>query len=363
MQYVVQTHKILWKKEEHRTMHPIVEWKNEKVYMIDQRLLPLEEKFIQHSTYKEVAKSIKDMVIRGAPAIGVAAAMGIALGVREMEGEQADETEFMQIIDTISSTRPTAVNLFWAVDRMTKVFHRYSRDLPLLKKKIQEEALIIDREDVEINKKIGENGEKLLKSGQTILTHCNAGALATAGYGTALGVIRAAVANNKKITVVADETRPYLQGARLTVWELQQDNIPVKLITDNMAGYMMSKGLIDAVVVGADRIAGNGDAANKIGTYSVAILANYHNIPFYVAAPVSTIDFSIQSGEQIPIEERDKEEVLNFRNQRIARPETDVYNPAFDVTPHQLIAAIITEKKVLYPDFKTAISGLAASTG
>lgn len=331
--------------------------------MIDQRLLPLEEKFIQHSSYKEVAKSIKDMVIRGAPAIGVAAAMGIALGVREMKGEQADETEFMQIIDTISSTRPTAVNLFWAVDRMTNVFHRYSRDLPLLKKKMQEEALIIDKEDVEINKKIGENGEKLLISGQTILTHCNAGALATAGYGTALGVIRAAVANNKKITVVADETRPYLQGARLTVWELQQDNIPVKLITDNMAGYMMSKGLIDAVVVGADRIAGNGDAANKIGTYSVAILANYHNIPFYVAAPVSTIDFSIQSGEQIPIEERDKEEVLNFRNQRIARPETDVYNPAFDVTPHQLIAAIITEKKVLYPDFKTSISGLAPSTG
>jgi len=341
-------------------MYPIVEWKNEKVYMIDQRLLPLEEKFIQHSSYQEVAKSIKDMVIRGAPAIGVAAAMGIALGVREMTGEQADETAFKQIIETISSTRPTAVNLFWAVARMTKVFHQYSRDLPLLKKKMKEEALIIDKEDVEINKKIGANGEKLLKSGQTILTHCNAGALATAGYGTALGVIRAAVANNKKITVVADETRPYLQGARLTVWELQQDNIPVKLITDNMAGYMMSKGLIDAVVVGADRIAGNGDAANKIGTYSVAVLANYHHIPFYVAAPISTIDFSIQSGEQIPIEERDKEEVLNFRNQRIARPETDVYNPAFDVTPHHLITAIITEKKVLYPDFKSAISGLTA---
>jgi methylthioribose-1-phosphate isomerase len=341
-------------------MYPIVEWKNNKVYMIDQRLLPLEEKFILHSSYMEVAKSIKDMVVRGAPAIGVAAAMGIALGVREMKGERADETAFKQIIDTISSTRPTAVNLFWAVERMTEVFHRHSRDLPLLKKKIQEEALIIDKEDVEINKKIGENGEKLLNSGQTILTHCNAGALATAGYGTALGVIRSAIANNKKITVVADETRPYLQGARLTVWELQQDNIPVKLITDNMAGYLMAKGLIDAVVVGADRIAGNGDTANKIGTYSVAILANYHHIPFYVAAPVSTIDFSIQSGEQIPIEERDKEEVLNFRDQRIARPETDVYNPAFDVTLHQLISAIITEKKVLYPDYKTAISGLAA---
>ncbi|UCH94197.1 MAG: S-methyl-5-thioribose-1-phosphate isomerase [Candidatus Aminicenantes bacterium] len=344
-------------------MYPIVEWKDDKVYMIDQRLLPMEETFIEHSDYREVAKSIKDMVIRGAPAIGVAAAMGIALGVLDMEGERADDAAFNQILETISSTRPTAVNLFWAVERMTGVFHQHKHDLPLLKKKMKEEALLIDKEDVEINKQIGKNGEKLLKSGDTVLTHCNAGALATAGYGTALGVIRAAVENNKAITVIADETRPYLQGARLTVWELQQDNIPVKLITDNMAGYMMAKGLIDAVVVGADRIAGNGDTANKIGTYSVAILANYHNIPFYVAAPVSTIDFSIQSGEQIPIEERDKEEVLNFRNQRIARAETDVYNPAFDVTPHQLIAAIITEKEVLYPEFKTAISELAAPTG
>jgi methylthioribose-1-phosphate isomerase len=339
-------------------MHPVVEWKNQMVYMIDQRLLPMEEIFIQHSSYKEVAKSIKDMVIRGAPAIGVAAAMGIALGVLNInKGDNLDQ-EFEKITQTISSTRPTAVNLFWAVERMKKIFHQFRHDLSLLKDKIIEEALKIDREDVEINKKIGGNGEKLLKSGQTILTHCNAGALATAGYGTALGVIRAAIANNKKITVIADETRPYLQGARLTVWELQQDNIPVKLITDNMAGYMMSKGLIDAVVVGADRIAGNGDAANKIGTYSVAILASYHHIPFYVAAPVSTIDFSIQSGEEIPIEERSKEEVLNFLSQRIARPETGVYNPAFDVTPHQLITAIITEEKVLYPEFETAISGL-----
>jgi methylthioribose-1-phosphate isomerase len=223
---------------------------------------------------------------------------------------------------------------------------------------MKEEALTIDKEDVEINKKIGANGQVLLKSGQTVLTHCNAGALATAGYGTALGVIRAAAANNKNITVIADETRPYLQGARLTVWELQEDNIPVKLITDNMAGYMMAKGLIDAVIVGADRIAGNGDIANKIGTYSVAVLANYHNIPFYVAAPVSTIDFSIESGKQIPIEERSKEEVIHFMNQQIARPETEVYNPAFDVTPHHLVSAIVTEKKVLYPDFKTAIAQL-----
>jgi methylthioribose-1-phosphate isomerase len=227
-----------------------------------------------------------------------------------------------------------------------------------LKKKMVEEAINIDKEDVEINKRMGKNGEVLLKSGQTVLTHCNAGALATAGYGTALGVIRAAVENGKKIEVVADETRPYLQGARLTVWELQQDNIPVKLITDNMAGYLMSQGHIDAVIVGADRIADNGDAANKIGTYSVAILADYHKIPFYVAAPVSTIDFSISSGKEIPIEERSKEEVTNFMNQRTARQQTEVYNPAFDVTPNHLIKAIITEEKVLYPDYKEAIAKL-----
>lgn len=337
-------------------MYPVIEWKNDKVLMIDQRVLPLREEFIEHSTYEEVAKSIKDMVIRGAPAIGVAAAMGIALGI--LKTEKNVEEAFKKIADTISSTRPTAVNLFWAAARMKKLFIQYKDDLPLLKQKMVEEALTIDREDVEINKKMGQNGQVLLKSGQTVLTHCNAGALATAGYGTALGVIRAAVAKGKKIEVIADETRPYLQGARLTVWELQQDNIPVKLITDNMAGHLMSKGLIDAVIVGADRIARNGDAANKIGTYSVAILADYHNIPFYVAAPVSTIDFSAETGEDIPIEERSKEEVTNFMNQRTARPETEVYNPAFDVTPHHLINAIITEKKVLYPGYKDEIAKL-----
>jgi methylthioribose-1-phosphate isomerase len=337
-------------------MYPIVEWKDNKVYMIDQRILPLEEKYVEHLDYDEVAKSIKHMVIRGAPAIGVAAAMGVALGV--LNAKKVDDTVFNRIVATISSTRPTAINLFWALERMKKIFSQYKHDVPLLKRKMKEEALTIDKEDVEINKKIGSNGQVLLKSGQTVLTHCNAGALATAGYGTALGVIRAAAANNKNITVVADETRPYLQGARLTVWELQEDNIPVKLITDNMAGYMMAKGMIDAVIVGADRIAGNGDIANKIGTYSVAVLANYHNIPFYVAAPVSTIDFSIDSGKQIPIEERSKEEVTHFMDQRIARPETEVFNPAFDVTPHHLISAIVTEKKVLYPDFKTAIAQL-----
>jgi methylthioribose-1-phosphate isomerase len=337
-------------------MYPVIEWKNNKVYMLDQRLLPVEEKMVEHTHYTEVARSIKDMVIRGAPAIGVAAAMGAALGILNVGC--SDGAEFARIKETLAATRPTAVNLFWALERMEEVFQRYKDDYDLLKTKMIEEAREIDREDVEINRKIGSNGRGLLKSGQTILTHCNAGALATAGYGTALGVIRAAVEEGKKISVVADETRPYLQGARLTVWELQQDHIPVTLITDNMAGYLMAKGKIDGVIVGADRIASNGDTANKIGTYSVAVLARHHGIPFYVAAPVSTIDFSLDSGEQIPIEERNKDEVIYFRSQRIARDETSVYNPAFDVTPHQLITAIITERQVLFPDFKTAIARL-----
>ena len=337
-------------------MHPVIEWKNDKVYMIDQRKLPMEETFIEHHDYKEVAASIKDMVIRGAPAIGVAAAMGIAIGVLNTESDF--ENQFEEIVKTITATRPTAVNLFWAADRMREVFNKYKNDPAVLKQKMVEEAIAIDEQDVEINKNIGKNGHVVLKSGQTVLTHCNAGALATAGYGTALGVIRAAVENNKDITVLADETRPYLQGARLTVWELQQDNIPVKLITDNMAGYMMSQGKVDAVVVGADRIAANGDAANKIGTYSVAILADYHKIPFYVAAPISTIDFKCPSGKEIPIEERPKEEVTHFMGEPTARPETEVYNPAFDVTPNKLITAIITDKKVIYPNFEEGIAKL-----
>jgi len=337
-------------------MYPVIEWRNDKVYMIDQRVLPLQEKFIEHSSYQEVAQSIKNMVIRGAPAIGVAAAMGIALGVIRCKGNIVGE--FETIIKTMSATRPTAVNLFWAIERMKRIFQAFQHDRTLLRQKTIAEAQKIDREDVEINKKIGKNGQTLLKSGQTILTHCNAGALATAGYGTALGVIRAAISNGKKIEVIADETRPFLQGARLTVWELQEENIPVKLITDNMAGYLMAEGKIDAVIVGADRIATNGDTANKIGTYSVAILADYHKIPFYVAAPISTVDFSIEDGRQIPIEERDKKEVIQVGNQPITRAETEVYNPAFDVTPYQLIQAIITEKGILYPVFKDRISEL-----
>jgi len=339
-------------------MYPVIEWKNNKVYMIDQRLLPVEEKIIEHSNYKEVAKSIKEMVIRGAPAIGVAAAMGIAIGVLEIKSSDNLTQKFNEITETIKNTRPTAKNLFWAIERMKKIFEKHKDNLETLKKELVREAIDIDKDDVEINKNIGKNGEVLLETGMNVLTHCNAGALATAGYGTALGVIRAAIERGKKITVIADETRPYLQGARLTVWELQKDNIPVKLITDNMAGYLMSKGIIDAIIVGADRIALNGDTANKIGTYSVSILAKYHKIPFYVAAPTSTIDFSINTGKEIPIEERSKEEIINFRNQRIALDKTEVFNPAFDVTPNELITAIITEKSVIYPPFKDKIKEL-----
>jgi len=291
--------------------------------------------------------------------------MGLALGISNLESDfdqnQLKDPEFLRtrfagICRDILTTRPTAVNLFWAVKRMQKVFERHKNDYPRLKRRMVAKAQAIDKEDVRINKKIGKNGEPLLESGDTVLTHCNAGALATAGYGTALGVIRAAVARGKKISVIADETRPYLQGARLTVWELQQDNIPVTLITDSMAGWMMKQHRVQAVMVGADRIAANGDAANKIGTYSLAILARFHRIPFYVAAPLSTVDSAVRSGKSIPIEERNKEEVIFFRNEMIARPETEVFNPAFDVTPHRLITAIITEKGILMPDFKKSIA-------
>jgi methylthioribose-1-phosphate isomerase len=345
-------------------MHPVIEWKDGKVIMLDQRLLPAVEKFITHHNHLEVAKSIKDMAIRGAPAIGIAAAMGIALGVAELKDHPklADsgflETEFKAIVKAITATRPTAVNLFWAADRMKKVFQNFKNNYPLLSAELINTALNMDQEDFAINRRIGQNGQKLLKKGDTVLTHCNAGALATAGYGTALGVVRAANENGKNIKVIAGETRPYLQGARLTVWELQQEHIPVTLITDNMAGLVLKKGMAQAVIVGADRIAANGDSANKIGTYSLAILANYHGVPFYVAAPLSTIDVKTHDGESIPIEERDPAEVTHFRGQMTARPETQVYNPAFDVTPATLITAIITEEKVLLPDFSQAIAAL-----
>jgi methylthioribose-1-phosphate isomerase len=337
-------------------MYPVIEWNNDRVYMLDQRLLPEKEEMMIHHDYRDIVRSIKDMAIRGAPAIGVAAAMGIALAV--VKGEASDEHEFKKIINVFAQTRPTAVNLVWALDRMERVYHHYRHDSEALRENIVKEALKIDREDVSINRKIGKNGQHLIKSGQTILTYCNAGSLATAGYGTALGVIRSAVENKKQICVIAAETRPYLQGARLTVWELQKDGIPVKLVTDNSVGYLMSKGMIDGVIVGADRIVQNGDTANKIGTYSIAILADYHQIPFYVAAPISTFDFTLDTGSEIPIEERGKEEIIYFRNQIIADPETEVIHPAFDITPNRFITAIITEEKVIYPDYKEQIRKL-----
>ncbi len=345
-------------------MYPVIEWKDDAVVMLDQRLLPGEKAFIRHHSHLDVARSIRDMVIRGAPAIGIAAAYGIALGVAELEGRPELgragflEERFREIVAAITSTRPTAVNLFWAAERMREVFERHHGDYPTLRRELLAAAQALDREDYGINRAIGRHGSALLRDGDTVLTHCNAGALATAGYGTALGVVRAAVEAGKKIRVIAGETRPYLQGARLTVWELQEENIPVTLITDSMAGHVMQKRMAQAVIVGADRVAANGDAANKIGTYSLAVLANHHHLPFYVAAPISTIDPATADGAGIPIEERDKSEVTNFRGQATARPETDVYNPAFDVTPAALITAIITEERVLYPPFGEAIASL-----
>jgi len=329
-------------------MIPTIEWKNGKVFMIDQRKLPFEKVFIEHSDYSQVADSIRKMVIRGAPAIGVAAAMGVALGINEFDDDEKDPApRFYKIIKELGSTRPTAVNLFWSLDEMKKVFRTYSENISELKKKILEKALEIRNNDEKINRLIGAVGEVVIKDGHTVLTHCNAGSLATAGYGTALGVIRSAHNEGKHISVIAGETRPFLQGARLTVWEMQEEDIPVTLITDNMAGYFMSKGSIDIVIVGADRIALNGDTANKIGTYSIAVLAKYHNIPFYVAAPSSTIDVNTATGDEIPIEERSGDEVRGFLNVDTTVPETRVLNPAFDITPFSLIAGIITEKKII----------------
>jgi methylthioribose-1-phosphate isomerase len=345
-------------------MHPVIEWQDGAVVMLDQRLLPGEKRFIVHRSHQQVARSIREMAIRGAPAIGIAAAYGIALGAAELQEDPGLNRpgflaeRFKAIVQTITGTRPTAVNLFWAAARMERIFQAHHGDFSRLRRELLAEAEAMDREDFKANRAIGRNGQALLASGDTVLTHCNAGALATSGYGTALGVVRAAVEAGKKVRVIAGETRPYLQGARLTVWELQEDGIPVTLITDSMAGHVMSKGMVQALIVGADRIAANGDTANKIGTYSLAVLARHHAIPFYVAAPLSTIDLATASGDGIPIEERDPAEVTNFRGQMTARPGTAVYNPAFDVTPAGLITAIVTEEKVLRPPFAEAIAAL-----
>lgn len=336
-------------------------FKGDDVVLIDQTKLPTEEVYETCTNYKEVGKAIKDMLIRGAPAIGVAAAMGIALGSRDIIADDFDSfrKEFIKICDHLGKTRPTAVNLFWAIDRMTRLLDdSSSKSIAQIKKIMKDEAKRILQEDIDICKQIGSNGAAVIDDGDTILTHCNAGALATGGYGTALGVIRAAHSAKKKIQVFADETRPFLQGARLTAWELMKDHIPVTLITDNMAGYFMKKGMINKIVVGADRIASNGDTANKIGTYSLSVLAKEHNIPFYVAAPVSTFDFAIKHGDEIPIEERSSEEVTHVFGKRVAPENVSVCNPAFDVTPNKYITGIITEKGIISKPYVKNIKGL-----
>lgn len=338
-----------------------IEWKDDKVVMLDQRKLPTEEEYNTYEDYVGVANAIKSMVIRGAPAIGVAAAMGVALGAMGIAVDNFDEyyKRIEGICERLAATRPTAVNLFWAIERMKKCAQA-NRSLPThdITQKLKEEALAIYREDIESCMRIGKYGEPFLSDGMNVLTHCNAGALATAGYGTALGVIYAAQEAGKRLHVYADETRPFLQGARLTAWELQKHGIAVTVITDNMAGYLMSLGKIDAVVVGADRIARNGDTANKIGTYSLAVLAKRHNIPFYVAAPISTIDPEIPDGTHIPIEERDHTEVTTIGNEQIAPDYVEVFNPAFDVTPNDLITAIITDNGVAEAPFNETIANL-----
>ncbi len=329
-----------------------VKWSDEGVLMLDQRLLPTEEKWLTLRTYNEVAAGIKDMVVRGAPAIGVSAAYGFALAAKTFVGtnvdDLADELEYASAV--LAKTRPTAVNLFWALDRMKRTFENARSDgksLSEIKQVLLDDAKAIHDEDIEAQRLIAKFGGELIENDSTVLTHCNAGALATGGvWGTALGVIRGAVDQGKTVTVIADETRPYLQGARLTAWELMEDDIPVTLITDNMSGHIMKKGGVHAVVVGSDRIAANGDVANKIGTYMVAVLAKRHGIPFYVAAPLSTVDLNCPTGEEIPIEERDIREVTHVKDIQLAPDDTVVSNYAFDVTPNDLVTAIITEKGV-----------------
>jgi len=337
-----------------------IRWTPDGVVMIDQTRLPAEENYVTCRTYKEVADAIRTMIIRGAPAIGVAAAMGVALGVSHA-GPAGLDAQFERICAELASTRPTAVNLFWGIDRMKRLYAAI-RHLPLeeISGRLIAEAKLVCEEDIEINRAIGRHGAPLVPDGRTVLTHCNAGALATAGYGTALGVVRAAVEAGKNIDVYADETRPFLQGARLTVWELKHDGIRATLITDNMAGHFLHGGHIGCVIVGADRIAANGDVANKIGTYGVAVLAKENNVPFYVAAPVSTLDLTLPDGTHIPIEERGAAEVTHLRGVPIAPEGTDVRNPAFDVTPNRYVTAIVTEHGVARAPYNESLRELAA---
>jgi methylthioribose-1-phosphate isomerase len=338
-----------------------LEWTDAGVRFIDQTKLPTEETYVTCRTYQEVADAIRTMIVRGAPAIGVAAAMGIALGARDLQAETAAEfrPRFDRICDVLAATRPTAVNLFWAVRRMReKLDTLKALPVPQIKQALIAEARQMHAEDIAANEAMGRHGAALMPAAGGVLTHCNAGALATCGYGTALGVIRAAVAAGKRIHVFADETRPFLQGSRLTAWELMKDGIPVTLISDNMSGAMMRLGKIKAVVVGADRIAANGDVANKIGTYSVAILAKEHGIPFYVAAPFSTVDLDTPDGSQIPIEQRSATEVTHLAGKRIAPEGVLVENPAFDVTPAKYVSAIVTERGIARAPYAESLQKL-----
>ncbi|MGI8813255.1 MAG: S-methyl-5-thioribose-1-phosphate isomerase [Pyrinomonadaceae bacterium] len=329
-----------------------VKWSEAGVEMLDQRRLPTVEKWLTLRSYSEVADAIRDMVVRGAPAIGVSAAYGVALGAKQFVGTNVDdlEEEIEYISEVLGKTRPTAVNLFWALDRMKRTFQKAKADgktVSEIKQILVSDSKAIHDEDIESQRLIAKFGGELIEDNSTVLTHCNAGALATGGiWGTALGVIRGAVDQGKNISVIADETRPYMQGSRLTAWELMQDDIPVTLITDNMSGHVMSKGQVQAVVVGSDRIAANGDVANKIGTYMVAVLARQHGIPFYVAAPLSTVDMNCPNGDEIPIEERNIREVTHVHDIQLAPDGVDVSNYAFDVTPNEFVTAIITEKGV-----------------
>jgi methylthioribose-1-phosphate isomerase len=339
-----------------------LEWTDSGVRFIDQTKLPTEETYVTCKSHEQVADAIRNMVVRGAPAIGVAAAMGIALGVKNSKAETVGELkrEFDQISEMMGKTRPTAVNLFWAIRRMREKFELLRvRPLPQIKQALIEEAQRMHAEDIAANQAMGRYGATLMPSSGGVLTHCNAGALATCGYGTALGVIRAAVAQGKKIHVYADETRPFLQGSRLTAWELMKDGIPTTVISDNMAGAMMKQGKIGAIVVGADRIAANGDVANKIGTYTVAVLAREHGIPFYVAAPFSTIDLETPDGSKIPIEQRNQNEVTHIAGKAIAPEGVQVENPAFDVTPAKYVTAIVTERGIARAPYEDSLSKLA----
>jgi methylthioribose-1-phosphate isomerase len=335
---------------------PTIAREDDVVVMVDQRKLPAQEVYVRCKTAADVARAIKSMVIRGAPAIGVAAALGIALGMRKSTatGTQKFAAEFFKLCELMAATRPTAVNLFWAIERMKRVFAaaaQEGRSVDEMKDDLDRQAKAIHDEDIANCRAMGAFGAEVVPAEARILTHCNAGALATAGYGTALGVIRGAVEAGKRVAVYADETRPFLQGARLTAWELVREGIPTTVITDNMAGALMRQDRIDLVVVGADRIAANGDTANKIGTYSVAILAREHRIPFYVAAPLSTIDLKTPDGSHIPIEERNAKEVTHVAGARLAPEGALVWNPAFDVTPAHLIAGIITERGIVRPPY------------